>query len=840
MKITSLSKEIFLSRDAIRVQISNEIKNYMDIVDVKLTKSSFLSFIINIISTLTSNILFYQISVYKEFFLTKAQISSSVINSAASIGYMPYNAEHANLDLLLTFPFRFEAPEITFKILPDTEFKVDKKVFYSIDYTIKCIVTANTTVRCYKYNNDINEEIFPMINTDLNTFSIILSTKQIKKITFEFSSKSNEVEYKFTQYYMNFEGQMSDIEVLVEDPLSGTIIKYQRYSSIYLLDSETYGFVVRKHDTGYNLLFGNGLIGKVPQDGSIIRATVFTTLGSDGSVVKDMSVESTKTRIVGITDSGKTEYIKYDISNPVGSIGGMNEPNLEEIKYLAIDNLTSLHRLVSENDYHNVGSLLNNVPMTKHTYPVLKRSDIRNNEIQIFTLLEYMQNIVPTENIHMQYPLDTADVDGKISIEKYQTFNYNGIEYITPFLLEVDTDLEITKYIYVTSHLKCDLLLISTTVIAEDYSFYGNYLTVETINNKTILKIFFQTEEIDYIKVSCSIRILNTLIDLPMTIDTVNNCFSIEFDPYTVLPEGNNTYYFDFEHEDLGKLNEYSSIFVCRRKLDHTMLSNTVIDSNLNTVTIHDIPVIKKSYYDNITNKFDFEYAVIQRLVEKYDFVDVRMITDFVNIKFANTSVKLKNMLLNKETRLPIDFIELNSFEHAPITGERFIINGTELPEWNDKKGYIAIYNGPTASKEWTYVKPEMDDIIYAKNTQKKYIFTSCEWIEPIFEIPLLLSMDIKMQDNFSIDQQQFIQSIKTAIINDYSDRMVCQSYLNRSEIVATIQNVAGVDHCRIIQPISNIFYNFELTDLTTDELLNYTPELMFFTEENISIRLVQ
>jgi len=499
-----------------------------------------------------------------------------------------------------------------------------------------------------------------------------------------------------------------------------------------------------------------------------------------------------------------------------------------------------LHRLVSENDYHNVGSLLNNVPITKHTYPVLKRSDIRTNEIQIFTLLEYMQNIVPTENIHMQFPLGAADINGKISIEKYQIFNYNGIDYVTPFLLEVDTDLEITKYIYITSHLKCDLVLISTTVSAEDYSFYGSYLTVETANNKTTLKIFFQTEEIDYTKVSCSIRILNTLIDLPMTIDMINNCFSIEFDPYTVLPEGNNTYYFDFEHEDLGKLNEYSSVFVCRRKLDHTMLSNTVVDNNSNVVTIYDIPVLKKSYYDNLTNKFDFEYVVIQRLVEKYDFVDIRMITDFVNIKFANTSVKLKNMLLNKETRLPIDFIELNSFDHIPITGERFIITGSELPEWDDKKGYIAIYNGPSASKEWTYVKPEMDDIIYAKNTQKKYIFTSCEWIEPVFEIPLLLSMDVKMQDNFSIDQQQFIQSIKTAIINDFNDRMVCQSHLNRSEIVATIQNVDGVDHCRIIQPISNIFYNFELTDLTTDELLTYTPELMFFTEENISIRLVQ
>ena len=78
-----LSSQIYTSRDSIREQISAEVKNYMELNNVDLTKSSFLSFIIDTISTLTGNLLFYQISTYREFFLTKAQLPESILNLSA-------------------------------------------------------------------------------------------------------------------------------------------------------------------------------------------------------------------------------------------------------------------------------------------------------------------------------------------------------------------------------------------------------------------------------------------------------------------------------------------------------------------------------------------------------------------------------------------------------------------------------------------------------------------------------------------------------------------------------------------------------------------------------------
>jgi len=837
MNITSLSKEIFLSRDAIRSQIISEIQHYMLLTDVDLTKSSFVSYIINILSTLTANILFYQISVYKEYFLTKAQLNSSVINGAASIGYSPDNASYAKIDLLLKFPMRFIDPEVIFEIKKHTKFEVDS-ITFMIDYKLKFIITTNSYVECYQYTDDniINKMTTMTSNYDDGTikdFSVQIPAKQIEIRTEEFSVNDDNLQYRFTEYGMRLQGQVADIFVEVEE--DGTKYIYKKFSSLYMMTSEDYGFTFRRSNDGITIYFGNGLIGKQPQPNSVIRVTVYITQGVYGNVSARV-INTVPEIYVTSSTSGTLSRVNYTTSNPSAAAWGKNEPSLEEIKYLAIDNLTALHRLVSENDYKKVGSVLYDNPIAENTFPVLKRSDIRTNEIQLFSLLYYNKEIVPTENIYL-----TFNSDSNISIEKYQTFTFNNIEYITPFNIDIDVDIEITKYKYITNSIRYMLNIVSTSVSIEEYFFAAKYLYVETNNDTVTLKVYYETDQIDYSLVTCEMDVTNTLISLNMINNTAESYFELSLSPYSRLPENKETYHFTFTHPTHGQLSEYSMHFTFRKNLEQIMISNTIVDGN--DVSVYDIPVIKKSYYDNLTDKLDFETFVLQRLVDDNNFRNTRMITDFINIKFANTSYDLKNMILNKETRLPIDYIYLDTFPHTPLVGERYIIGGTEIPEWEDRRNYIATCikeQTATENTKWSYIKPEMDDILYVKDTDKKYIYTSNIWVEPIFNIPLLIEADVKMQDNYSIDNNAFINNIKTTIIEEYTDRMTCQSHLNRSELISTIHNVEGVDHCRLLHPISNIFYNFDLDDLTTEELLHFTPELLYFTIENISIRLVQ
>ena len=91
-KDKSVSNQIYLSRDSIRQQVTDFTKSYLELENVDLTQSSFLTYIIDILSTLSSNLLFYQSSVYKEFFLTTAQLPESIYNLSTFIGYSPREA----------------------------------------------------------------------------------------------------------------------------------------------------------------------------------------------------------------------------------------------------------------------------------------------------------------------------------------------------------------------------------------------------------------------------------------------------------------------------------------------------------------------------------------------------------------------------------------------------------------------------------------------------------------------------------------------------------------------------------------------------------------------------
>jgi hypothetical protein len=103
MADTTLSSQIYLSRDRLRTQLATEAKKYLEIQNVDLTKQSFVSFIINTLSTLTSNLMFYESSVYNEFFLTTAQLPTSVKNLAAFLGYNPKTASYAGADVMMVY-----------------------------------------------------------------------------------------------------------------------------------------------------------------------------------------------------------------------------------------------------------------------------------------------------------------------------------------------------------------------------------------------------------------------------------------------------------------------------------------------------------------------------------------------------------------------------------------------------------------------------------------------------------------------------------------------------------------------------------------------------------------
>jgi len=103
----------------------------------------------------------------------------------------------------------------------------------------------------------------------------------------------------------------------------------------------------------------------------------------------------------------------------------------------------------------------------------------------------------------------------------------------------------------------------------------------------------------------------------------------------------------------------------------------------------------------------------------------------------------------------------------------------------------------------------------------------------------LHIKIDIEKDKNTSLSAVSIIDSIKMALLDKFQNNFGNQMEISRSEIIALTQSITGVDHCKLVEPAFNIFYNYELQDLTEDELLKYSPEYLFFREEDIEISII-
>ena len=261
---------------------------------------------------------------------------------------------------------------------------------------------------------------------------------------------------------------------------------------------------------------------------------------------------------------------------------------------------------------------------------------------------------------------------------------------------------------------------------------------------------------------------------------------------------------------------------------------SNVVQTDSTSFMVYDIPTISKGFYDNI-DQVDFELNAFQSMLSTMTFKDYRMLTDFVSFKFANTVGIMRNMQLNEVTKPAV--IDILSIPPATgIQGDRYIIsNGTG--SWLGKDNQIATLYDTTAMI-WVYTLPKMDDLVYVTNKGKKYIYGDLVWVVPEYTVPLQIEAEINKSYSYSGSLPDLANTIRQTLVEAFRSRFGINMPLFRSEITEVVQGISGVEHCTIIRPESNIFLKFNLQDLTQEELLSYGPEYMYFTEDNITVRI--
>ena len=823
---TLLSEQIYLSRDSIRELIGNEVKKYLELENVDLLKSSFLSFLIDTISTLTGNLLFYQLSSYREFFLTKAQLPESILNLSAFLGYNTKEATAATANVLMVIPFGFDDPITQFKIPEGFKFKAGDVEFVTYyETTIEVLNNTNVTITVLEDNKRFN------LPVDLTTeaFSFVLPLTQTKIVEDEFSIDSDIQPFQFITLDVPISGEVAELQVNIQEPGSSAVTQWTEFTSLFLMDATDKGYVSRRTDTGRRLTFGNGLIGVQPTAGSTVFVTTLTTEGTDGNVIAGSIREGE--RIYVTTLAGTNQVVDYEVVNASSAFGGEDEESLEEVRRNSIASIRSLERLVTESDYQDISTVVPDTPFAQNALPVLKRSDLQVNEIELFSALLFgtgsteIENLVPTRNAVFTVP------EGTTRLFRNELITIGQSDYYNVFEIDLDVHNTVGEYEYIIFEI--EVLPALETSFPSTYDIYSDLLEVERVGSKGIFKLHYKSEESDADLTSCEMKITSSGSTKTMINDSTESYFIYTFDPYTDIPSGEQTYEFTIRDPSNAEVALYSNKVTFREDLSTFMRSNLVLDST--NIIVYDVPVIEKDYYDSIDQRA-FELQVLQTLISSADLSDRRMLTDFSNIKFTNTFGLLESMLLNQPTiSSVIDILETEPTSCA--VGDRYIVD-TCTNDLEHQDNIIRCIDATALI--FVYEAPVADSIVYVENKGENYIYSVLGWIPlPLYEIPLVIDIEVFRDLTFTGTLTALQNTVRETIINAFSARFGTGAEIYRSEIIDAVQGIEGISHCSLRKPETSIFFNFELKELTEDQLLAYGPEYVYFTEDSITVRVV-
>ena len=812
------SQEVYKSRDQIRSQIITFLQTYLELENVDLTKSSFLSFMVEVLSTITSNVLFYQISTYKEFFLTKAQLPSSIYNLAAYLGYSAETADPANLDVLFSVPLTFEDNVAVFTIPEGFHVKGTDDIVFTSYWSTEITVTNNSAVTAVLTEGT---KVFNMpVTIDNGLAFFVLPFLQYDTDIQEFQISEDIQIYQFISLDVEVDGEIANIIVEVKEPGQAGFTTYVEVPSLFLMEQTTKGYVINRTDDGFRLQFGNGLIGYQPPGGSQINVTTQLTEGDEGNVVAGTVRQGE--RIYTTTMAGLNQVVNYELTNTGPAVNGADEESLDEIRRNAIINLTALERLVSESDYVNANVIIDDSPLNPNSLPVLKRSDIKVNEISLFTTLNFNGDIVPSRNLWKHFT--------DLYIPKQTVLTHRGTDYYTIFDMYVEQLNTVATYAYIVTEIEQIPTLV--TSYGSSYDITATLLNVEQNGPAATFTLDYTSSESDFDLTECEIEVLETGQDYDMTNDSTANQFTMFFPDYTVLPANENTYYFTIRHPTEGLIGQYQATFTFRKDLSDFSTSNVSFDST--GFIVYDIPVIEKEWYDSIDQTL-FETTVLQKLITEVVFKDYKMLTDYVNFKLANTTGEMENMQLNDVDTLPVIDI-LCDVPTLGTLGDRYIVlNGQGEFEGHDNE--IATLTDATAMT-WAYIVPKSDWMVYVENKNRKYIYSVSGWVIPNYSIPIDLEIDVFKDSTYSGTNGNLRDAVQNAVIDAFTARFGINQNIYRSEIVDVIQDVEGVDHLTLRRPQSSIFFNFDINEFDQATLLRYGPEYIYFDEDHMTIRV--
>ena len=314
-----------LDFNTLRAQIKDYLRSNSNFSDFDFEGSNF-SILIDTLAY-NSYITAYNTNMaVNESFIDSATLRENVVALARNIGYVPRSKKSASAII---------------------SFNVDVSSINAQQVKLKSGLVALGSVQGGNYTFSIPDDITVTPNSQgiasFNNISIYEGNYLTKTFVVD-SSQTNE------RYILpNANIDTSSIRVQVSD--GNGILTYNAFTNIFNVNSESRLFLVQEiNDEKYQILFGDGIMGKKPDDGATISISYIVTNGSEGNDAANFTFSGNL-----VSNSGASIVSNISLLTTIqSSKNGDDIESIDSVKYLAPRVYASQYRAVTPNDYKSL------------------------------------------------------------------------------------------------------------------------------------------------------------------------------------------------------------------------------------------------------------------------------------------------------------------------------------------------------------------------------------------------------------------------------------------------------------------------------------------------------
>lgn len=329
-----------LDFDQIKEQIKDYLRANSDFTDFDFEGSNF-SVLIDALAYNTYITAFNANMVVNESFIESSSLRENVVSLARNIGYIPRSRTSAKSTITFSVRFNGESPTLTLKA------------------GLVCVGSTRNSSFVFSIPEDItttaplDNPLDGLVGDRTATFS------NIEVYQGSYATKKFNVDQSLDQRFIidNAFVDTSTLIVRIKGPTDPTAGKeYVRSDNIISINenSEVY-FIQEVKDEKYELLFGDGILGKKLETGSQIVASYIITDGVEGNGVTNFSFSGL---LKGSSDETISPLTTISITTNSKAQGGAEIESLQSIKYFAPGTYSSQFRAVTASDYETIVKLI--------------------------------------------------------------------------------------------------------------------------------------------------------------------------------------------------------------------------------------------------------------------------------------------------------------------------------------------------------------------------------------------------------------------------------------------------------------------------------------------------